>query len=292
MACVYGFNQPIIVSNFHHPIPIRPIPLIAIPIRPLIKEYDTCPESLNGFKYKVTGQIVLNDGEEMMSLPDLCDALHGIWLPSLTWRVIGEGYCYSLQFSSFKDLMKVASAPSYALRCGRIMIVHDQLDVNGPTATLVRWHRPPPSWVKVNTDGSSFGSSSSCGGIFRDHGGKAMACFSIKLGERTAFEAELAACINAINIASDRGWKKLWLESDCTRAVDLLYSRSTNVPEKYEGAWMRALDRLRHMEFRVTHIYREGNRVADALASPNVKTELVSELLYQDAIGVVNLRLR
>ena len=111
MACINGFN-PFIVSKFHHPIPS--IPLIAIPIRPaypLIKEYDTCPESLNGFKYKVTGQIVLNDGEEMISLADLCDALHAIWQPSLTWRIIpvgGQGYCYSLQFSSYKDLMKVA----------------------------------------------------------------------------------------------------------------------------------------------------------------------------------------
>ncbi|KAG6420498.1 hypothetical protein SASPL_117029 [Salvia splendens] len=151
--------------------------------------------------------IVLNDGEEMMSLNDLCDALHAI--------------------------SHLASYPH--------------------------------------------------------HGGKAMGCFSIKLGEGTAFEAELAACINAVDIASDRGWKKLWLESDCTRVVELLY---TDVPEKYEGAWMRALDRLQRMEFRVTHIYREGNRVADALASSNVKTELVSELLYQDTIGCVNLRLR
>ncbi|KAL1562598.1 hypothetical protein AAHA92_05163 [Salvia divinorum] len=118
-----------------------------------------------------------------------------------------------------------------------------------------------------------------------------MGCFSTQLGEGTAFEAELAACINAVNIASDKGWRKLWLESDCTRVVELLYSRSMDVPKKYEEAWMQALNRLQHMEFRVTHIYREGNRVADALASPNVQSNLVSELLYQDTIGVVNLRL-
>ncbi|KAL1562504.1 hypothetical protein AAHA92_05078 [Salvia divinorum] len=294
MACAYGFNPTIVVSSFCPPIPFIAIrPVLSYP---LIKEYDTCPESLNGFKYKVMAKIVLNDGEELMSLSDLCHALHSIWRPSLTWRVIPAGTqgFYSLQFSSYRDLVKVASAPSYTLQCGLITIVHDQLDANttGPAATLVRWHRPPPSWLKVNTDGSSFGTSSSCGGIFRDHRGKVMASFSTQLGEGTAFEAELAACINALDIASDRGWRKLWLESDCTRVVELLYSRSKDVPKKYEGTWMRVLDRLQHMEFRVTHIYREGNRVADALASPNVQTELVSELLYQDTIGCVNLRLR
>ena len=41
----------------------------------------------------------------------------------------------------------------------------------------------------------------------------------------------------------------------------------SQVPWTYRNRWLAALDTLRTMTFRVSHIYREGNSVADALAS-------------------------
>lgn len=40
-----------------------------------------------------------------------------------------------------------------------------------------------------------------------------------------------------------------------------------------------------------TSIYQEGNIFAEALKNPNMQTELLSELLYQETISCVNLRL-
>ncbi|PON99834.1 Ribonuclease H-like domain containing protein [Trema orientale] len=59
----------------------------------------------------------------------------------------------------------------------------------------------------------------------------------------------------------------LWLESDSVHIVALLRTYSLKVPAKWFSAWCRVLKLISQMTFVPTHIYQEGNRVADALAS-------------------------
>ena len=82
----------------------------------------------------------------------------------------------------------------------------------------------------------------------------------------------MVAAVHAIDYAWTFGWRRLWLESDSTFVVDILRSRSRKVPWRWRPAWDRCLSLISQMDFVVTHIYREGNQVADSLAfrSPNI----------------------
>lgn len=54
--------------------------------------------------------------------------------------------------------------------------------------------------------------------------------------------------------------------------METLACHSSLVPEKLKRSWKRALGYLEGMEFRVSHIYREGNRVADVLADTDAES--------------------
>ncbi|KAL8458489.1 hypothetical protein ACS0TY_036128 [Phlomoides rotata] len=62
------------------------------------------------------------------------------------------------------------------------------------------------------------------GGIFRDHFGLFRGCFTVTHGRGYAFEAELSTTLYAIEIAYDKGWTNIWLESDSTYVVHILKS--------------------------------------------------------------------
>lgn len=69
----------------------------------------------------------------------------------------------------------------------------------------VVWQPPAPTWMKVNTDGSVLGNHASCGGIFHDHRGTFVGCFSSNLGSFSVFESELLGFIHAMEIAFSVG---------------------------------------------------------------------------------------
>lgn len=66
----------------------------------------------------------------------------------------------------------------------------------------------------------------SYGGIFRNTRGFVKGCFSSKLGNGFALEAELFAAMKAISIAFEKDWRYLWIESDSMYIVSLLKSGS------------------------------------------------------------------
>ena len=82
-----------------------------------------------------------------------------------------------------------------------------------------------------------------------------------------AFEAELIAAMIGIETAHARGLRMLWLETDSTYVAKLLISRACAVPWRYRNHWLLVLSLLTNMKFRVSHIFREGNAVADALSN-------------------------
>lgn len=134
----------------------------------------------------------------------------------------------------------------------------------------VIWHRPPPGCIKINTDGAARGRTgkASCGGVFRDCTGSILGAFSESCGHLTAIEAELQGVIRAVDIAWRGGLRRIWLECDSTQVVKLVNKLSLDVPSSVRDMWIITLGFLKQMEFyTVTHIYREGNAVADRLAN-------------------------
>lgn len=139
------------------------------------------------------------------------------------------------------------------------------------TYMLVSWYPPPPGWIKINTDGTALGSPGnlSCGTVFRDCLGQVVVCSHDKLGFDYAFEAEMAAAVRALELARERRLAFIWLEFDSMYVVAVLSTLSLRVPWRLLARWRILVDYLRGIQFRVSHIYREGNKVADCMANPD-----------------------
>jgi ribonuclease HI len=88
----------------------------------------------------------------------------------------------------------------------------------------------------------------------------------VNLGISFAFHAELLGVMNAIEIAHEKGWWNLWLETD-SLMVTLAYKSSFMVPWMLRNRWNNCMVMLKDMNFILSHIYREGNALADKLAS-------------------------
>ncbi|KAJ0087757.1 hypothetical protein Patl1_33010 [Pistacia atlantica] len=171
-----------------------------------------------------------------------------------------------------------------------------------PKTRLVVWHPPFPSWIKVNTDGLSKGNPglSACGGVFRSDSCDFLGGFAVSLGAHSAYYAELMAVFLAIHIAHSNGWRKLWLESDCLIVVRAIQSRKLDPPTQLRKLWNDCLRKIDSMNIYCSHIYREGNRVADELANLGLKYHRlqwwenppmeIQELLLHDFWGLPNYR--
>jgi hypothetical protein len=85
-----------------------------------------------------------------------------------------------------------------------------------PTIKEVTWAPPLTFWIKANTDGASTKNpcKASAGGIFRNSESVCIGCFFQLLGPKNALYAELVAAMTAIEIAYNKGFLNIWLESD------------------------------------------------------------------------------
>ncbi|KAK3221981.1 hypothetical protein Dsin_009006 [Dipteronia sinensis] len=153
-----------------------------------------------------------------------------------------------------------------------LLILHRFGLIGRPSKALVIrsviWSPPAPGWIRVNTNGAALGSPGvgGCGGVFWTCRSFVKACFKIPLSQVFAFEAELLAASLAINYPWNLGWHRIWLDNDSSYVVQLLSIRSDQVTWPIRQAWQRCIHQISHMEFQVSHIFREGNQVADALS--------------------------
>ena len=97
-----------------------------------------------------------------------------------------------------------------------------------PKIIPVVWRPPPDNWVKLNTDGSAFGTptTSGVGGIFCNTKGFSKGAFAFHTGDLPAFVSEFKAVIFAIKKASDCGWRNVWLKSDSMYVVTLFKTKT------------------------------------------------------------------
>ncbi|KAG7576302.1 Ribonuclease H domain [Arabidopsis thaliana x Arabidopsis arenosa] len=160
-----------------------------------------------------------------------------------------------------------------------VMAAHTQLGVDlgrnmgslsGPrVARLVSWKKPGDGWVKLNTDGASRGNpgQATAGGVIRDGDGHWRGGFSLHIGICSAPMAELWGIYYGLVIAWERGYRRVELEVDSELVVGFVQSGVS------DGHPLSFLVRLcqgffsRDWLVRVTHVYREANRLADGLAN-------------------------
>ncbi|XP_073133552.1 uncharacterized protein [Henckelia pumila] len=150
-------------------------------------------------------------------------------------------------------------------QAARMMDISVGLQRTHKTA-IVRWLRPQPESFKLNVDGSSRGNpgESSVGGVVRDSSGRVLAFFSEFIGLGSNVRAELWAVWRGILLCSDLSFFPLWIETDSQISIQILRSRRFLWDLDHIVSRTRVLVRNRPVHF--SHIYREGNSVADALA--------------------------
>jgi ribonuclease HI len=138
-----------------------------------------------------------------------------------------------------------------------------------PSVLEIFWQPPLINWVKCNIDGASKGNPgiSSCGGIFRNHDAEFMLCFVEFIGFASSYMVELQGALRAIEVAHQMNWRNLWLETDSALVLLAFTNPNFHVPWSLRNRWQNALILTRQMNFIVTHIFREGNQVADTLAN-------------------------
>lgn len=115
-------------------------------------------------------------------------------------------------------------------------------------------------WFKYNSDGAARGNPShaASGGIFRDSRGAILGCFANYIGVASSLEAELCAAMSCIEIAFEKGWTNIWLESNPVSVIQSF---------KYDSIrWHKCLALTTRRSFFASHVYREGNSCADGLA--------------------------
>jgi ribonuclease HI len=156
------------------------------------------------------------------------------------------------------------------------------------------WLPPMPNWIKCNVDGASCGNpgNASCGGIFRNHEAEFVYGFAEFLGVTNAYVAELCGVMRAIEIAFQNHWNNLWIESDSLSVVSAFNHPEKQVAWSLSNRWRNSIYMVKQMNVIVTHIFREGNQVADRLANHGLSiTSIVfwSELpLFVQDCFVVN----
>jgi ribonuclease HI len=138
-----------------------------------------------------------------------------------------------------------------------------------PYSREILWHPPLLNWVKCNTDGASVGNpgNASCGGVFRDSNADFLLAFAEPLGFASSYFAELCGVMKAIEIAYNKHWTNIWVETDSTLVVAAFNNPSKLVPWPLRNRWRNVLVMIKSLNFIVSHLCREGNQVADLFAN-------------------------
>ncbi|XP_027171434.1 uncharacterized protein LOC113771000 [Coffea eugenioides] len=146
---------------------------------------------------------------------------------------------------------------------------------------LVAWIKPPSPVLKLNTDACVTAAGAFGGGVVRSSEGKMIFAFYKEFGEASVVHAEALAVLTGLLHCQEMRLTRVRAESDSLALVQMVNSGVV-------ARWplCNVLRRIRHLLMElgatVTHVFREANMVADALASLQVGHDMM--YLSEDAI--------
>jgi ribonuclease HI len=185
------------------------------------------------------------------------------------------------------------------LKIFRVNIHHPK----APVLKEVCWQPPVGNWIKCNIDGASNGNPglSSCGGIFRDNEANFIYAFAEPLGTSTSYVAELCGAMRALEIAFQKHWQHLWIETDSMLVVEAFKNPNKPVAWQLSNRWKNAMFMFKQLNCVVSHIYREANQPADSLANHGLSINtfvfwentpwFLSEYVNRNKLGIPSFRL-
>jgi len=108
--------------------------------------------------------------------------------------------------------------------------------------------------------------------IFRDHEANLLCCFAEPLGHSNSYLDEISGALRKIDLACQKNWTNLWLETDSTLVV-LAFHKEGQIHWTLRNKWHNMKIKLTKMNCIVIHIFKEGNEVADSLANFGLSLE-------------------
>nr|XP_009759526.1 PREDICTED: uncharacterized protein LOC104212044 [Nicotiana sylvestris] len=132
----------------------------------------------------------------------------------------------------------------------------------------VLWEHPSNGWIKANTDGASRGnpSRSAIGIVLRDEFGDIRYATGREIKEGSNNEAEATALVEAIRMCRAMNFSNIWLQTDSLmlkNIIDGLWKPPWNIVDVVE----EIISLKEGCNFKISHIFREGNKLADHLAN-------------------------
>ncbi|XP_027171647.1 uncharacterized protein LOC113771242 [Coffea eugenioides] len=165
---------------------------------------------------------------------------------------------------------------------------------------LVAWVKPLAHYLKLNTDASVTATGAFGGGVVRSNEGKMIFAFYKEFGEASVVHAEALALLAGLTYCQERHLTGVRVESDSEALVRMVASEAL-------ACWplCNALRRIRsiltNLEATLSHVYRQANMVADAIASAHLGHDVlyneeaslprrIKVLLGLDRLGVPYIR--
>ncbi|MQL86862.1 hypothetical protein Taro_019391 [Colocasia esculenta] len=180
-----------------------------------------------------------------------------------------EGILLSLHNIKHKILMharKILDSLKFnrPISLGQVDILKDfnvKADITLRAPILVRWN-PPVNNYSLNVDGACKGNLGICGGggCFRDHNGDFVCGFAFFYGIGNSLIVETRAIHDGLRLAMERHLN-IWL---FLSRLSLMVSYLTGQSFLGGGGICHILQTLKP---KIVHTFREGNQVADSLAS-------------------------
>ncbi|XP_077228461.1 uncharacterized protein LOC143861420 [Tasmannia lanceolata] len=118
---------------------------------------------------------------------------------------------------------------------------------------------------KLNTDASLSDEGGGLGGTLRDSNGEVLHCFSVNTQKDEIFSLEIKAICIGVEVAKRLGITHLWIEADSNFAVNS-FAKLSDPPWKNLSEISKCWKFLNTIDWKITHIWREANSVADLLS--------------------------
>ncbi|MQM13529.1 hypothetical protein Taro_046455 [Colocasia esculenta] len=141
-------------------------------------------------------------------------------------------------------------------------------NMNAMVPKIVRWLTPPPGRLKLNVDGAfkMTANEAGGGGILRDHKGNMVCAFANPYHElKTSLHAEALALRDGLLMCCSRGAHDVLVETD---SLNLVHIVTGQLPRPWDLSLIlqKVAVITNRAKAEITHVPREGNKVADCLA--------------------------
>ncbi|XP_077228474.1 uncharacterized protein LOC143861432 [Tasmannia lanceolata] len=131
------------------------------------------------------------------------------------------------------------------------------------------WSKPNQGSFKINSDASLSTDGGGMGGAIRNHNGFLVSMFSVNVESEEILVLEIKAVLVGLRLAASLGLTNIWIEVDSKIAADVINGTS-KTPWKCFACTQEIRQLLSSfLQWKISHIWREGNSVADFLSKRN-----------------------